>query len=319
MIQEDGDNCEYSDMRIAIVGDTGLLGQALVRTFHTDSNRLLGVSAQSPYRALSGLGYEHVEMDLLTQAENFFGAMDSFKPEIVLNAVACVDIQKCEKDPDFAKKINGELPGKFARYAAEKRICFVHISTDAVFDGFKRFPYVEEDLPNPRNQYGLSKLEGERQTLFSNPAALICRTNIVGFRGWENLPTFAEWLCDILSHQKPATLADDFVASSMHVDELGPLILEIVQKGGKGIFHVASHDGVSKYRFGCALARELGLSMDHIKKGTLSELALQPPRAAFIALDVSRAETLLGKKLPDTQSTIQKLARDFKSQLKGTM
>lgn len=305
-------------MKIAIIGDSGLLGQGLVRTLGP-GNRLFGVSAPSPSKPLPRAGYEHAEMDLLTSSFEFFKAMDRFGPELMINAVACVDIQKCERDPDHATRINGSLPGELSRYAARKKTGFIHVSTDAVFDGVGSKPYSEEDSPCPLNQYGRSKLEGEWQVLASDPDALVCRTNIVGFRGWDGAPTFAEWLCDVLYHQKPATLVDDFVTSSMHADELGPLAVRIFQKGGKGIFHIASRDAASKYEFGAALARELGVGMTKISKGSLKDLGLKPPRAPFIALDVNRAEKFLGQKLPDLGQTVCQLARDFKHQLKESL
>lgn len=301
-------------MKICIVGDTGLLGQALTRTLLKE-NHLFGVSAPAPVAVISNSRYQHVEMNLLAQMQNFFSAVDSFQPKLMINAVACVDIKKCEQDPEYAMQINGLLPGKLARYAARKSIGFIHISTDAVFDGSKSKPYREDDPCYPQNQYGLSKLEGERQALTNNPTALICRTNIAGFRGWENTPTFAEWLCAVLYERKPVMLADDFVTSSMHADELGPLAIRVFQKNGRGIFHIASRDPSSKYQFGCELARALGVGTTNIARGFLKDLDLDPPRAAFIALDVSKTEQFLGQTLPSRKSTIHKLVQDFNCQL----
>lgn len=304
-------------MRICVVGDTGMLGQTLGRTLGS-MHALMGVSPHLPQFLNRDPNYEHVDLDLLTQFREFTERLDRFRPELMINAAACVDLQKCEKEPDYAMQINGALAGSLAEVAARREMGFIHISTDAIFDGAQKTPYCEEDSPNPKNQYGKSKLAGEREVLRHFPKALICRTNIVGFRGWNGMPTFAEWLCDALYHQKPITLADDFITSSMHAEDLGPLALEIFQKHGNGVFHVASHDAASKYEFGEALAETLGVPMLRVTKGSLKDLNLCPPRADFIALTVRKAESLLGRKLPDTKNTVQKLACAYKQQIEET-
>ena len=301
-------------VRICVIGDTGLLGQALVRGLST-GNELFGVSAPSPRTAATIPDHDRAEIDLLEKAAHFFDIMDSFKPELMINAAACVDIQKCEREPDYALRINGTLPGQLAQYAARKSASFIHVSTDAVFDGARKISYCEDDLPNPKNQYGKSKLAGEQEVLRHHPGALICRTNIVGFRGWSGMPTFAEWLCDALYYKKPITLADDFITSSLHVEDLVSLSFKIIQKQGHGLFHVATRDAASKYQFGEVLAVELGVPLLHVTQGSLKDLNLHPPRAGFIALNVQKAESFLGRKLPDTKNTAQKLARDYKQQI----
>ncbi|MFZ1908717.1 MAG: NAD(P)-dependent oxidoreductase, partial [Burkholderiales bacterium] len=80
------------------------------------------------------------------------------KPEIIINAAAYTAVDKAESEPELAMRINGFAPGVLAEEAKRLGALLVHYSTDYVFDGENPIPYVEDDLPNPINVYGKTKL-----------------------------------------------------------------------------------------------------------------------------------------------------------------
>lgn len=82
--------------------------------------------------------------------------------EAVLNAAAYTAVDRAESEPDAASALNARLPHALAAACAELDLPLVHISTDYVFDGRKRAPYLETDAPNPLSVYGRTKLDGER-------------------------------------------------------------------------------------------------------------------------------------------------------------
>jgi dTDP-4-dehydrorhamnose reductase len=112
------------------------------------------------------------------------------RPEIIVNAAAYTAVDRAESEPDQAMAVNGIAPGILAEEARALGACLVHFSTDYVFDGEKRDPYVETDRPNPLNVYGKTKLAGEQAIRDVGGAHLILRTSwVYGARGHNFLLT----------------------------------------------------------------------------------------------------------------------------------
>jgi len=133
-------------MKILLLGNTGQVGWELNRTLLT-----LG--------ELVALDYPQVDMADPKSIQNI---VRDIKPQIIVNATAYTDVDKAEEQPELAEAINGVGPGILAEEACKLGAALIHYSTDYVFDGTKGTPYTEEDVPNPINQYGLSKLHGEQ-------------------------------------------------------------------------------------------------------------------------------------------------------------
>jgi len=106
------------------------------------------------------------------------------KPNLIVNAAAYTAVDKAEEEPDLAMAINGAAPGILAEEAKRLGAVMIHYSTDYVFDGTKHEPYTEEDVPNPLNVYGKTKLAGERAIQAVGAPYLIIRTSwVYGMRG----------------------------------------------------------------------------------------------------------------------------------------
>lgn len=308
-------------MKVCVLGDTGLLGQALVRYAEKNSGpNVLGIST-SPFKGEgsrdSGEMYQHELGDILEEKEEVFDRILKFEPELLINCIALVDLQACEKNQTLARQLNVEVAGTLSAFCCKSEIDFVHISSDQVFSGEQKIPYTEQDTTNPVNFYGQSKLLAESLILDTNPKALVVRTNFVGFRDVPGRPTFAEWLFQALMTGEKIMLFEDYVTSSIHVDFLSQLIFEAHQMRVRGLWHLASHDAVSKYRFGEMLARESELDFSHVSKGRLKGSGLKPDRPPYLALDVSRAERRFGAVFSDVLDTIKKLCSDHRLRVKA--
>ncbi len=304
-------------MKILVLGDSGLLGQAAVAwgAFH-GTHDVLGISPSaytgSPYWGELRGKYEHSALSVPDQWDAYRWLADQFKPDIVLNAAALADLKDCEENLLKAKVLNAELPGLLAADCRERGAGFIHVSTDQVFDGKKALSYTEEDPTNPQHVYGKTKRDGEQAVLDAKSGALVIRTNIVGFRGRLSKPTFAEWICESLAASKPMTLFTDYYVSSVYVGDFVKNAFALAEKKTAGLWHVASHDFVSKYEFGAVLAKELGFGLSQVQRGCLRDLNLKPPRPAFLALSSVRAEQTLGRNFFNIGETLRALARDFK-------
>src|SRR2546427_8425961 len=166
--------------RVLDIGGTGLLGQyigqeALRRGHHVIATHR-GRHAPDEKR----IEWHHLD---IRDSSAVKALVRSVEPNLVLNAAAMTDVDRCEADPDEAKQVNGTAAGQMASVSNEVGAAFVHISTDYVFDGTG--PATEDMEPHPLNAYGATKLLGERVVRQSHPAAIILRLSSVF--GWNRL------------------------------------------------------------------------------------------------------------------------------------
>jgi dTDP-4-dehydrorhamnose reductase len=148
---------------ILLTGKTGQLGSEL--------NQLL-------LRLGEVIAPQRSELDL-REPEKIRQIMESTKPQLVVNAAAYTAVDAAEADQANAFAVNAEGPRVLALEAKKIGAMLVHFSTDYVFDGSKKTPYVETDSPNPLNAYGRTKLAGEEAIRNSSAAHLIFRTSWV--------------------------------------------------------------------------------------------------------------------------------------------
>jgi len=214
------------------------------------------------------------------------------RPDVVVHTAALADHARCETEPDLATLINADVPRVLAKAAVEVGARFIHISTDAVFDGAAG-PYSETDAPHPFSVYGQTKLEGE-QGVLEQPNALVVRTN---FFGWS--PTgrrsILEFFVTSLSNGEQVKGFTDFTVTTIYARHLCDALWRLAHTDATGIVHVAASDALSKYDFGVSVAQEFGLDASLI---TPTESDIVPCRRRNIALDVSRTSAILGAPLP---------------------
>lgn len=122
----------------------------------------------------------------LSDREEIRRVIRSVRPQLIVNAAAYTAVDKAESEASLASLINGHAPAVIAEEAKKLGALLVHYSTDYVFDGTKKSPYAEDDLPNPQSVYGKTKLEGERAIQQSGVDYLILRTAWVYAREGRN-------------------------------------------------------------------------------------------------------------------------------------
>lgn len=143
------------------MGSTGQLGVELLRT-------------APPNVHVVGLSHRDCDISDWAQVD---AAMRAHRPELVVNAAAYTAVDAAESDSDLAHAVNATGAGNVARAAEDARARIIHISTDYVFDGTSREPYLPESPPNPINVYGASKLAGEQEVQRSSSRFLIIRSS----------------------------------------------------------------------------------------------------------------------------------------------
>jgi len=219
-------------------------------------------------------------------------ALEAARPEVVANAAAFTWVDRCESEPDLARRINAEAPGILAEECAARGVRLVHVSTDYVFDGTARRPYTEEDQPSPRSEYGRSKLEGEARVLAALPDALVVRASWVFGPGRNFIVTIlgAARARKAAADPTPLRVVDDQFGSPTYAEDLAGWCLRLVEGDARGLYHVANQ-GVATW---WEVAREAldrgGFADVAIERVATSEFPRPAPRPAFSALDGSKAD-----------------------------
>ena len=227
----------------------------------------------------------------------FEPALDSIQPDWVINCAALANLEECEKHPDQAKILNTDLPRDLAGACTKRNIKFIHLSTDAVFDGTKAGSYSEDDMPNPQSVYSQTKLDGEHAVQEANPQAIIARVN---FFGWSlgGRRSLGEFFFNNLSAGKKVTGFTDVIFCPMWVNHLAQTLIAMLEKDLHGLYHVVGAQPMSKYQFGVEVARTFGLSESLINPGSVEGSDLIAPRSHNLWLSIHKLSTDLGSEIP---------------------
>jgi len=190
--------------------------------------------------------------------------LDALRPSIIINPAAYTAVDQAESQPDLAALVNAAAPGAIARWAAERRVPFIHFSTDYVFDGRGDTPWQEDDATNPLSVYGRTKLEGEQAVRAAGGTSLIVRTSwIYAATGKNFLRTIAHLARErgelrIVSDQFGAPTSAALIADSMKTmlgDDIEIFQSRCVQCNG--VVHLAASGEASWHGFACAIVEGL--------------------------------------------------------------
>lgn len=286
--------------RFLVTGASGLLGLNLSLLAVERGHQVVGTVNR---HLLRHCPFPLVKADF-SKTDHIRKIIDQTKPDVIIHTAALAEIDACERQPKISQKVNADLPGEIAGLTARLGIRFIHISTDAVFDGVKGH-YREDDRPNPLSVYARHKLEAEENVCRYNPEAAIARVN---FFGWSinGTRSLAEWFFKKLTEGTRVKGFTDIFFCPLMVIDLSELLLMMVEKKVKGIYHVLSTQSISKYDFGIQIARSFGLDASLITPTSWKEGGLEAMRSPNLILDVSKLERDMGITPPAPAEGIQK-------------
>lgn len=264
--------------RILVIGAKGMLGRDLVEILY------------SSFPNDEIIGWDLDEIDI-REEKSTLTKIESLHPEILINAAAITDVDGCELNEKEVFAVNAEGMRHVAMGALRGGSKVVYLSTDYIFDGGKKEPYLESDHPNPLNIYGRSKLKGERyvQELVKN--SLIIRTQWLYGKFGKN---FVNSILRLAKEKKVLPIVNDQIGSPTYTRDLSRAISILIQCDARGIFHVANSDTCTWYTYGQAILRLSG--MEGVKVIPISSKELDRPaqRPSYSVLSTQKLKQETG-------------------------
>lgn len=259
-----------------VIGSKGMLG--------TDLVRLLEESGQDTVPADQG------DIDI-GNFKSVNSVVKEILPSVMINVAALTDVDGCETKVEEAFRVNGEGPLHLARAARAWGAFLVHLSTDYVFDGNKRTPYVEDDPIRPLGTYAKSKAIGEqsvREALPDNHC--IVRTQwLFGLHG----KNFVETILSLAEKQELIRVVNDQYGSPTYSRDLSAAILRLCRARARGTVHVTNSGETTWYDFAATIVRQSAASAV-VEPMSSAELNRPAPRPKYAVLDNSRFASIAG-------------------------
>jgi dTDP-4-dehydrorhamnose reductase len=212
----------------------------------------------------------------------------------VINCAAYTNVDGAEADEATALRANGTAPGVVAAACARARVTLVHFSTDYVFAGDARAPYVVDAPLQPLGAYGRSKAAGEIAIRGSGAQFLILRTSWL-YAPWGN--NFVRTMARLTRDKPELKVVDDQHGRPTSAQHLASATLALLDRGIRGTFHVTDGGECTWYEFTVEIARLLGRSAI-IRPCTTAEFPRPARRPAYSVLDLAPTEAILGP-MPD--------------------
>ena len=234
----------------------------------------------------------------------------TYQPQYLINCAAYTAVDRAEQEKDLAFQVNAEAVGVLAAICKENHTKFIHISTDYVFDGTATAPYKEDSLTNPQSVYGASKLEGEKQALQFNPAAIVIRTSWVYSEYGKN---FVKTMLKLLSEKDEISVVNDQVGSPTYAADLAEAIMKIISAPlwQAGIYNYSNEGIISWYDFAVAIKELIG-STCRINPIPTSQYPTAAKRPAYSVLDKSKIKQAFKIELKDWKQSLASCIANLK-------
>lgn len=286
-------------MKIMVTGSSGMLGIALCDILPKGDYKVIGVDQVKQSPALPR-PHTFVKCDI-TDFSTLIKAVKGARPDFIIHAAAFTDVDGCESEPDKAESVNALGTRYVAEAAREVDAELLFISTDFVFDGQKREPYTESDMPNPLNVYGRSKLDGEKfvADIMKDKRYYIIRSSWLFGKGGRN---FVDTILKKAETEKDIRIISDQFGSPTYTFDLAGAIKNMLDYCRKkkiinGIYHITNSDNCSWYKLAqktLKLANIYGIELIPIISTELNQAAQRPTMSI---LDNNRYRELFGRPL----------------------
>jgi len=221
-----------NNYNVLVTGANGLLGSYLIKELEKQN---------IPY-----IGYSKAELDITNQ-EIILKRVNAFSPTHIINCAAYTNVVQAEIDRELCYAVNVVGVKNLIKIANEKNAKLIHISTDFVFDGYKKSGYYyEHDIPNPLNYYGLTKYLAEQEISKHCISWTIIRTSWVYGSGSNN---FVNKILELSKKQRIISVTDQEIGSPTYAYDLAIHLVLLMNKKAIGIYHITNFGYTSRFEF----------------------------------------------------------------------
>jgi dTDP-4-dehydrorhamnose reductase len=258
-------------LRVAVVGSNGQLGSDVCSAFEKAGDDVARIA--------------HIDIEICSES-SVDEVLGDLRPNFVVNTAAVHHIEKCEVDPGKSFAVNGIGARNVARWAAQNGAAVAYISTDYVFSGNKRTPYLESDLPAPLNVYGVTKLAGEQFSAQCNPRHFILRVSgLYGLhpcraKGGLN---FVELMLKLAQEREVVRVVDDEYVSPTPTDQVAEQLVRLSRTDAHGLYHATTKGSCSWYEFAEEIFAISGVKV-RLEKALPGEFPAKVPRPKYSVL-----------------------------------
>ena len=225
-------------IRVLVTGSNGLLGQKIVYQLIKRKDIDLIATAKGPNRLIEKKGYKYLDLDI-TNENQVNRALESFKPNSVINCAAMTNVDACEKNQEDCWDINVNAVKYIATASELVNAHLVHLSTDFIFDG-KDGPYAEIDSPNPLHFYAKSKYESEKIVQKIMTKWSIARTIIIyGITDSMSRSNLVIWAKKEMENGNSINVINDQYRSPTLAEDLAKGCISVVDHSAYGIYHLS--------------------------------------------------------------------------------
>lgn len=260
-------------MKVALIGVDGQLGADINSYF-----KLKGI-------AVTGLvGLKDINVCNYKESS---GALRKNNPDLVINTAAFHNVDQCEDEAPSAFMVNTMGVKNLAAVCRDMNIPLMHFSTDYIFDGNKKEPYVETDCARPISLYGISKLAGEQVIQYMLEKYYIVRLS--GLYGLADCVgkksgNFVEMMIKLAKKEKIIKVVNDQVLTPTSSKDVAEKLFELIRTGKYGIYHMTNTGSCSWYEFTCEIFKLMKLTT-RVLPTTTEEFGARAGRPKYSVLD----------------------------------
>lgn len=259
--------------KVLLLGSGGQLGTAIKKIFAA------GDIAVTPFTRAEFDADRDGPAERLTDLADY---------DYLVNCIAFHKVDRCEDDFKQSFKINGQLVLALSHLCRASDVCLVHISTDYVFDGSKKQPYREDDLPSPLNVYGASKLAGETFVRAHCPKHFVLRiSSLFGDKPQRVAEVnFVEKMIQAARENRPLKVIDNQIMSPTYTEDVAGAIMTIIESGSEdyGLYHACNSGDCSWYDYARTIFRLTGLT-NELTPISYSEYHSRARRPQYCSMD----------------------------------
>ena len=274
----------------------------------TGANGQLGYDFQ---RLFDEIKEEYIATDVndldITDIEEVRKFVKDKNISLIINCAAYNNVDKAEDELELCRKLNTYAPRDLAIVADEIGSDYITYSTDFVFDGKKKTPYTEEDIPNPLSVYGKTKLEGEKEVFRVKPNSFVVRTSWVFGIANNN---FNKQVINWSKSKDELSIVDDQISSPTYSRDLAYYSWELIKTKKYGFYHLSNDGEASKYEQAEYVLNKINWQ-GKLNRAKTKDFNLKAERAKYTKLSNEKLEKTINKKIPSWENGIDRFLEEI--------